>query len=92
MKEILKQFITQELLANEGLTLHDEDNLLLDGMIDSLGILRLVAFVEQTFQIQIPYEDITIENFNTVNSLATYLQTHHKVRGASVPVLELVPA
>jgi len=78
MKEILKQFITQELLAHERLTLHDEDNLLLDGMIDSLGMLRLVAFVEQTFKIQIPYEDITIENFNTVNRLATYLQAHHQ--------------
>ena len=77
MKEILKQFITQELLGDERFTLHDEDSLLLDGMIDSLGMLRLVAFVEQRFEIQIPYEDITIENFNTVNTLATYLQEHH---------------
>lgn len=78
MKKILKQFITQELLGDERLTLNDEDNLLLDGMIDSLGMLRLVAFVEKTFEIQIPYEDITIENFNTVNSLVTYLRTHQQ--------------
>lgn len=78
MKETLKQFITQELLGDEGMTLHDEDNLLLDGMIDSLGMLRLVAFIEKTFEIQIPYEDITIENFNTVNSLMAYLRTHQQ--------------
>ena len=77
MKEILKQFITQELLGDERFTLHDEDSLLLDGMIDSLGMLRLVAFVEQRFEIQIPYEDITIENFNTVDRLEAYLQAHH---------------
>lgn len=76
MKETVKQFITQELFGNEGMTLNDEDNLLLDGMIDSLGMLRLVAFIEKTFEIQIPYEDITIENFNTINSLVTYLRTH----------------
>ena len=76
MKDTLKQFITQELLGDEGLTLNDEDNLLLDGMIDSLSMLRLVAFIEKTLQIKIPYEDITIENFNTVNSLVDYLQSH----------------
>ena len=76
MKETLKQFITQELLGNEGMTLNDEDNLLLDDMIDSLGMLRLVAFIEKTHQIQIPYEDITIENFNTVNNLVVYLQSN----------------
>ncbi len=76
MKDTLKQFITQELLGDEKLIINDEDNLLLDGMIDSLGMLRLVAFIEKTLQIQIPYEDITIENFNTVNSLVTYLQSH----------------
>lgn len=78
MKEMLKQFITQELLGQEAITLNDEDNLLLDGMIDSLGMLRLVAFVEKRLQIQIPYEDITIENFNTVNSLMAYLRTHQQ--------------
>ena len=76
MKETVKEFITEELLADESITLHDEDQLLLDGMIDSLGMLRLVAFVETTFEIQIPYEDITVENFNTVNSLTTYLASH----------------
>jgi acyl carrier protein len=80
MKETIKQFITQELMTgHQNFVLKDDDNLLLDGIVDSLGTLRLVAFIEDTFPVRIPYQDITIENFCTVTSLTTYLQQQRMV-------------
>ena len=45
------------------------ENLILDGTIDSLGILKLTAFIENTFNIKITDEDITKENFQSINTI-----------------------
>ena len=75
MAEGLTQFITQELLVDhDEIILTDDDDLLTTGLIDSLGIMRLVAFIEETFEKKIPYEDITIENFRSIRTIVNYLQ------------------
>ncbi|MEM7033542.1 MAG: acyl carrier protein [Chloroflexota bacterium] len=71
----LTKFITAELLVDyEENDLMEDDDLLTTGLIDSLGIMRLVTFIEETFEKKIPYEDITIENFRSVKTMANYLQ------------------
>jgi len=70
---ILKKFVSEELL-NNGSTINSDDNLLLDGMVDSLGFLRFVAFIEETYNLKISYEDQIIENFGSIDKIADYLQ------------------
>lgn len=73
--ERLTQFITVELLSDRGLmTLNGDDNLLTSGLIDSLAIMRLVNFIENEFDVEVMPEDVTIENFQTVNVIANYVQ------------------
>jgi len=43
------------------------------GIIDSLGILQLVTFIEERFGVQVPDEDVVYENFHSVKALADYL-------------------
>ncbi len=50
------------------------DEPLLDGALDSLGILRLVVFVEARYSIAIGDEDLVPENFATVVALADLLR------------------
>ncbi|GAF86113.1 unnamed protein product [marine sediment metagenome] len=73
IQETLKQFISEELLNTRD-TIDGDDNLLIDGMVDSIGMLRLVAFIEESYNLKVPYEDLTIENFGTVTVIADYLQ------------------
>ena len=74
MKERLKQYVTQQLLSDRpGLMLGDDDNLLADELIDSLGMMRLVSFIEDALQITVPPEDVTIENFVSINAIDDYL-------------------
>jgi acyl carrier protein len=47
--------------------------LLAAGVIDSLGILRLVSFVEEKFGIEVPDEDVTIDNFQSVKAMSDYV-------------------
>ena len=70
---VLIKFVSKELLNTEN-TINNDDNLLLDGMVDSLGFLRLVAFIEETYNLKISYEDMTIENFSSIEKIADYMQ------------------
>ena len=63
---------------DENLTLSDyEENLFTKGL-DSLGIARLIAQLEEKFSIEIDPEDILPENFVNVNAICTLLETYKK--------------
>ena len=72
IKTTLKHYISNELLEDD-LMLEDHESLLAEGMVDSLGMLRLVGFIEDTYAIKVPPEDFTIENFRTLAVLDNYL-------------------
>lgn len=71
-EELITKFILEEILDDLE-TLGTSDDLLADGMVDSLGMVRLVAFLEDELAIVVPPEDFTIENFLTVNHISNYL-------------------
>ena len=72
IREALRQYVSEELLEEEA-PVEDDENLLADGMVDSLGMLRLVAFIEESCGIRVPPQDFTIENFRTIETLDAYL-------------------
>lgn len=77
MKDILKRYI-ENMLGNRERGLKDDDNLLMTGVVDSVGMMSLVVFIEDTFDLSVPPEDVTIENFLSVNTIEAYL----RARGA----------
>lgn len=75
-QEILTRYVADELLASSnGLALTADDNLLTSGLIDSLGIMRLITYIEEQFGVEVLPEDVTIDNFRTINVIAGYLQS-----------------
>ena len=75
MQEALIQFIAEELLTeNQRPALSPDANLLIGGLVDSLGMVRLMGFIEEEFDVEVLPEDATIENFRTINAIADYLQ------------------
>ena len=71
-REQLLQFVIEELLGGE--QIESDENLLADGVVDSLGMMRLVAFVQEKAGTSIPPQDLTIENFRTVDAISNYLE------------------
>ncbi len=69
----LRKYIVDELL-NGNMDVSTDDNLLADGMVDSLGMLRLVAHIEEWLDIKIPHSDLVIENFRTIGDINQYLE------------------
>lgn len=72
MRGQLLQFIIEELLDGE--QIESNENLLADGVVDSLGMMRLVAFVQEKVGTSIPPQDLTLENFRTVDAISSYLE------------------
>jgi len=74
IRDRLRRFITNELLFEQSLVLNDDDDLLLSGLVDSLGVVRLVTFIETEFHVVVPPEDVVLENFQTLTAMSEYLQ------------------
>lgn len=53
--------------------LSDEDSLLDAQVIDSLGILELVGYLEETFAIEVTDDDLSPENFDSIAALARFV-------------------
>ena len=57
-------------------TIDDEASLLTNGVLDSLGILDVVAFLEREFQVVLDDDDLVPENFESVKSIARFKGVH----------------
>ncbi len=47
----------------------DDTPLIAKGIIDSMGVMELVAFLEEAFGIEFEMDDLTMENMGTINSI-----------------------
>ena len=72
-KNALIEYIRDEFVRNRGAVIKEDEDLLSSGLIDSLGILKLVSFIEERFGTQIPAEDVVFENFHSVEAMSNYL-------------------
>ena len=71
IRQRLTDFIATELNDGNGLTsIVPDDDLIKQGIVDSAGVLQIVGFIEQCYGVQIADEDIVVENFRTVSSIA----------------------
>jgi acyl carrier protein len=70
----LEKYILTEIAADLGKQALDPAEDLLDQrVIDSLGILKLVSFLEKNYGIQVDDADVVPENFLSLNSIAAYV-------------------
>lgn len=79
--EELKKFVLSEIAMDSNFsqkTLSTDEDLIATGAIDSMGILKLVAFMEKKFGIKLKDEDIVPENFRTLNCLEKFVE--HKLK------------
>jgi len=73
----LENFLITEVSVDYGLdkkSVASDENLISSGIIDSMGILKLVSFMEKNFGIKINNEDIVPENFQTLNALKEFVE------------------
>lgn len=75
VKKQIRDFILQNALSGTaGVALDDEDSFLEKEIIDSTGVLELVSFVEERFGIEVNDDELTPDNFDSVNKLNEYVR------------------
>ncbi len=73
MKEAIKQYIIENIIR-EKVEIDLNISLLDEGIIDSLGYLKLISFLEKQYDISIDLGEIDIENFDTIIKIAKFVE------------------
>ncbi len=73
-KEI-KEFIRQNFIFDTNTKLSDDESLLGSGIIDSTGILELIGFLEQNYNLEFKENELTGDNFDTISKITAFLQS-----------------
>lgn len=70
----LAEFIRQKFPLADGQDLAGDTSLLDSGIVDSMGVLDLVTFIEEQFAIVADDDDLVAENFESINALVSFVQ------------------
>jgi acyl carrier protein len=81
LEERIQVFIYKQFPMAKKLQVNSSDSLFSLGVIDSLGVLDLVRFLENEFCIEISDEELIPENFETVKGIANFLEQNKHVKG-----------
>ena len=73
LKEAIRNFVFEQYPLCRQKKLQDADSLIDSGIVDSMGILELVAFVESDLDVQVEDTDLTPENFESIESLSLFV-------------------
>ena len=70
----IRSFILRKFPAARKKAITDDSPLLESGVIDSLGMLDVVAFLEESFNIKVLDEELVPENFADINRMAAFAE------------------
>lgn len=70
IRERVRRFIRDSFLVDD---FRDDESFLAGGIIDSLGMMQLVAFLEAEFRVSVADLDIVPENFDSVDRVARFV-------------------
>lgn len=79
--ESVREFIVENFLFGDEEGLENDSSFFDSGIVDSTGILEIVSFIEEEFEVKVEDEDLVPENFSSVVTIDQYLQ--RKLNGKS---------
>jgi acyl carrier protein len=73
--ESLKNFLRTDIMHDPSEDLDESTPLLEWGILDSLGMISLISFIEKTFKVKVPSEKVVPENFDNLRHIAQMITT-----------------
>ncbi len=71
----VREFVTDNFLfGRTNVSLDGDDSLLEEGLIDSTGVLELVTFIEDRFDVTVEDEELVPDNLDSINRLITFIE------------------
>ena len=78
LKGQIRSFIIDNFLFGDDAGLDDQISFLESGIVDSMGILEIVNFISEEFQVTVADEDLLPENLDSIDNIANYLSTRQQ--------------
>ena len=75
----VRAFITGD-LGRDVAGVSNADSLLEAGIVDSLGVLSLVSFIERQYGIVVSEDEMMPENFDSIDAIATFVERRRSGR------------
>jgi acyl carrier protein len=76
----IRNYLTEEFLFGRSETLN-EDTPLLGNLIDSQGVITLVSFIQQHFNIEIADDEVTTDNLATLKTVVSLVERKVRSKG-----------
>ena len=87
----IRKYLVENLLYVDDASQYDNDtSFIREGLIDSMGVMELVAFIQSEFGVTTENHEVVVENFDSVGKLANFVRRKLSLskRGASLPATE----
>jgi len=82
----VRNFLAENYLLGQEFSLEDGDSFLENGIIDSTGVLQLVAFLEHTYGITVEDGDLIPDNLDSIEKISVYLRRKQGGSQSEAPV------
>ncbi len=69
MRDELLEYINGEVSLDPTKAINSETDLLLTGLVDSVGVIEIVGWLEETADVEIDPTDVVLANFQTVDGM-----------------------
>jgi acyl carrier protein len=76
--EEIRNFIVDNFLFGDAGNLSNDSSFIKEGIVDSTGILQLVAFIQERYRVVVEDEDLIPENLDSVNKVAAFVESKMK--------------
>lgn len=77
IEKITKFLLAEPDLARGRNMIEPHESLVASGLIDSVGVLKLVGFIEEEFNVSLEAEEVNMDTFDTIASIAHLLEKRY---------------
>ncbi len=74
LKQDIQTFFEDNFMVEFPQDFNDEDSFLENGIIDSTGVLELIMFLEDTYNIKVEDNEVTPENLDSFQALSSFIK------------------
>jgi acyl carrier protein len=82
----LREFMAANFLFSDDFALDDADSFLHAGILDSMGVLRIILFLEERYRITLTDDEIVPDNLDSIERLKVFVdrKLHGHLRSPAV--------
>lgn len=81
VRQEIRHFIIQNFLFGQDQELKEGTSFLESGIIDSTGVLELVAHLEETYDVKVKDDELTPDNLDSIDAIVAYLARKRTTSG-----------